>query len=996
VTAIVGGAVPNRTNFTVGGHPGNASTGSGWCGYDAHKGFLTAYTMPGVDHLLLDLTDALDKNGSVRFVVTAMTIAGTYTDGAGYFNEFASPMEETVDTLYEFRLGADNISVDVFRPQLEIRTTDKQWVAALKRGTGSGRFESFGTYRCARRQPPGAFFSPGAMMSPHVMNLMGGTQPANQPGGNLSSLVTGPVMPGPMPFMSLAMEPNNTAEPQRIIVNGGNLIRKGFFVAPKVKTATSYRLLSVRAYPNNVDVAAEYIMENGLPVAIGFSILRLPAKVMPIRKADDRALFFTTDYRDLGDHMPSPGELPEESISRKVSTIWRYNLATLPYNQIRIHVDPTVPKRWRPWFKRGVELWNEAFSKIGKPMGVRAMVPEDKDWPADYDISDARFSTISWTISSAVVSMGIAKVDPRSGEILKSDIVMSDGWVRAWLGDLDLLAPNFTHQLDQAKGYRFETASDATVMLNRRPIPGRLKFGDWGRKLSLLASATGQPLLPQQREEVLGKGLMHVVAHETGHILGLRHNFKGSLGVSYACTRDPDCSAVHGLTASVMDYIPINMPSKDAPDVHLFSPVLGAYDKLAIQYGYMNANEKDMQVVLRDAEAYETCYDNDRILRQDPACAAYDMSSDPIKYQEDQMGRLAEVQQNLLNTSVMPGAPFTHYGEAVDTVLAMAESSGLKLMDWLGGVSNAYAHRNSDGTLPSRVARQPVPASAQRRALNLILRLLRLEKAGLMPPREALPYLVAGSDVQGKVETLDLGLRVSKISKTLIERIFHEKTLAKIVAQERLGEDDRQEAPKPGAAELSQRIVSSNAAETVPTKEKALDGPEEPGYEIDRTRLMKSAKRARHDRRELGPFTTGELLATVVSQVVGKAALGSAPRSDWDLHGLLISGLADTYQNSALPNEVNAHALHHLQRLHTEVKGSLMELRASPKSSEQGMPAEDDLVRAHLVGLRQKITSALCQGQSQDRCEALTNNAVSNSSPLLMSIVVLAAARFLL
>merc|ERR1719148_543290 len=93
---------------------------------------------------------------------------------------------------------------------------------------------------------------------------------------------------------------------------------------------------------------------------------------------------------------------------------------------------------------------------------IRGVLPSDSDWPKDYDAGDARFNTISWAIdSSQVFSMGIAKVDPRSGEILKSDIVMGAGWVRAWLNDLHTLKISETQDL--GRGYFSELLQQSST-----------------------------------------------------------------------------------------------------------------------------------------------------------------------------------------------------------------------------------------------------------------------------------------------------------------------------------------------------------------------------------------------------------------------------------------------------------------------------------------------------------------------------------------------------
>eukprot|EP00913_Durusdinium_trenchii_P028674 g26890.t1 len=179
--------------------------------------------------------------------------------------------------------------------------------------------------------------------------------------------------------------------------------------------------------------------------------------------------------------------------------------------------------------------------------------------------------------------MGIAKVDPRSGEIIKSDITMASGWIKAWLEDLDDLAPGLTHQLVPTSSPRKNGLLQQGARLRAGLHGLRLERGE-RRRLGLVSRGG---LNASHLEKLLGEGLKSIVMHETGHILGLRHNFKGSLGVSLQVPQDKACTAKSGLSASVMDYVPTNIPDADDPDkVHAFGPVIGAYDKLAIAFGY--------------------------------------------------------------------------------------------------------------------------------------------------------------------------------------------------------------------------------------------------------------------------------------------------------------------------------------------------------------------------------------------------------------------------
>ncbi|CAJ1459992.1 unnamed protein product [Effrenium voratum] len=331
------------------------------------------------DSLLLDMA-VLRRHRQVPVLVTAMSLDGAYTDEYGFDITRAEPLEDTENNLLQLQLSDDGKSVDVYKPGLGIRTSDLESLEAVTQGLGDGW---------------------------------------------LGSLERAPCL----------------EEPGAIVVDAQQLIWAGFFAAYIADDAVNFRILEAKAYPKNVDVAVEYLMGDMGPIKVGFSLVLLPQVSMAPRPMDDRLLYFSSEFLDLGYREAPEGEAPNHEVDRGSSTIWRYNLQALPGQQIRVHVDPSVPARWREFFRQGIEAWNAAFEVAGLRNSIRGVLPSDQD----YDISDARFSTISWDLSDEVASMGIAKVDPRSGEIIKSDITMSSGWVKAWLQDLDELAPGLTH-----------------------------------------------------------------------------------------------------------------------------------------------------------------------------------------------------------------------------------------------------------------------------------------------------------------------------------------------------------------------------------------------------------------------------------------------------------------------------------------------------------------------------------------------------------------------
>ena len=86
--------------------------------------------------------------------------------------------------------------------------------------------------------------------------------------------------------------------------------------------------------------------------------------------------------------------------------------------------------------------------------------------------------------------------------------------------------------------------------------------------------------------EFVGQAIKHIVMHEVGHSLGLRHNFKASTMLSGDQLHDTAITRVKGLCGSVMDYMPINVAPKGQKQGDYFTTTIGPYDYWAIEYAY--------------------------------------------------------------------------------------------------------------------------------------------------------------------------------------------------------------------------------------------------------------------------------------------------------------------------------------------------------------------------------------------------------------------------
>jgi hypothetical protein len=156
-------------------------------------------------------------------------------------------------------------------------------------------------------------------------------------------------------------------------------------------------------------------------VLMNFSMVRLPETPMQPRLYDDRVGYFTVRQMDYGvDEHRAP--------ERRYITRWRLEkkdpsaAVSEPVKPIVYYVDPATPTKLVPYVKKGIEQWQPAFEAAGFRNAIIA-----KDAPAndpDWQPEDARYSVVRWLPSTIENASGPHVSDPRTGEILESDIQM--------------------------------------------------------------------------------------------------------------------------------------------------------------------------------------------------------------------------------------------------------------------------------------------------------------------------------------------------------------------------------------------------------------------------------------------------------------------------------------------------------------------------------------------------------------------------------------------
>ncbi len=294
-----------------------------------------------------------------------------------------------------------------------------------------------------------------------------------------------------------------------------------------------------------------------------------------------------------------------------------------------------------------------------------------------------------------------------------------------------------------------------------------------------------EALLDGMPEEFIGPLLSHLVAHEVGHTLGLRHNFKAS---SYQDLDDINKKGFEGQTcASVMDYTPTNIrfDSGEQQGPYCMRGV-GPYDEWAIEYGY--TFEKDLKPILsRVAEpGLSYCTDEDT-MGPDPLARRYDFGKDPLKYCNETMNLVKSYREKIIDSFVKDGESYAKAREAYELLLSQQMRALNNSAIWVGG---AFVNRDKKGDPNERIPIIVVPAKDQRDNLNFVMvNAFRDEAFGLKP--ELMQYLTVDKwldDARGFASipesTWPIHDRVSGIQASVLTLIMNPTTLRRVYDNE--------------------------------------------------------------------------------------------------------------------------------------------------------------------------------------------------------------------
>ncbi|MGY8970700.1 MAG: zinc-dependent metalloprotease [Flavobacteriales bacterium] len=449
----------------------------------------------------------------------------------------------------------------------------------------------------------------------------------------------------------------------------------------------------VSSYPQNIETRhvktyfASKSPSNGsvgsISIEMSNSMILLPKVPMKRRYFDERVGWFARGQVDYGldaQRSKTVTYLDRWRLEVKEEDLAKFKAGELvePKKQIVYYVDRATPEVWRKYIKQGIEDWQVAFEAAGFKNAIIAKDPPSKEEDPEWSPEDVRYSVVRYLASPIPNANGPHVSDPRSGEILESDI--------NWYHNVMSLLRNW---------YFVQTAA-----IN--PEAQTIEFKD----------------------EVMGRLVRFVSSHEVGHTLGLPHNMGSSSAYPVDSLRSASFTKKFGTAPSIMDYARFNYIAQPEDKGVALMPDIGPYDKHAIEWGYRPILDKtavDEKTTLNKwilDRADNLMY---RFGHQqaggvvDPSSQTEDLGDDAIKAGSYGIKNLQRILPNIEKWTTKDGENYDEMATMYGQVLSQFNRYMGHVTANIGGVYEYYKTSDQEGAIYTHVAK-----SHQKNALNFI------------------------------------------------------------------------------------------------------------------------------------------------------------------------------------------------------------------------------------------------------------------------------------
>ena len=450
---------------------------------------------------------------------------------------------------------------------------------------------------------------------------------------------------------------------------------------------------TVKSYPRNIEARHVKTYASGQPpsnsstgtisIEINNSMILLPDNLMKRRYFDERVGWFTSSQTDYG---------LEDQKSKSLEFLDRWRLEVrdediekfkrgelvVPKKQIVYYIDRATPEKWVKYIKQGIEDWQVAFEAAGFKDAIIAKTPPTVEEDPEWSPEDARYSVVRYLASPIPNANGPHVSDPRTGEILESDI-------------------NWYHNvMSLLRGWFFVQT----------------------------AAINPDAQSPQFKDEVMGRLIRFVSSHEVGHTLGLPHNMGSSVAYPVEKLRDAAFTKQFGTAPSIMDYARFNYIAQPGDEGVALMPDIGTYDKYAISWGYRPILDKTAEEEKSVLNEWITKHAGDPMYRfghqqagdvVDPSSQTEDLGDDAMLASAYGIKNLKRIVPNLIEWTTETGEDYDDLDEMYGHVVSQFNRYMGHVSNNIGGVYENYKTSDQEGAVYTAV-----PKAHQKEAMKFI------------------------------------------------------------------------------------------------------------------------------------------------------------------------------------------------------------------------------------------------------------------------------------